>query len=382
MKKIVILGGHQHEIPPTTGAAVQTWIDEVSKKIIKYQTHIISISHPFLPNKEFKDGVYYHRIEIGKIYTRIFRKILGWDFYSYHKRVFSIIKDIKPDIIHIHNDYYTKELIRWIKIYNPKIKIIFHMHNENQKFLQKNFPKVDLFVGCSNYIVNTFQKNSLIQAKSFKTLYDGVDINKYQKIINKKSLINESIKTEPTDINICYFGRISPEKGVDKFVELATLLKEHKQYKFYCFGELGARGLRKEFTNNLYKKIDNEQLSNIKFLDFVPPQKIHYAYHFADIVIIPSRFEEPFCMVALEALASKCLVISVAKGGLVEFLNDKNSILIKDYDNFSEKVKDIIFKLKKDEEKTLVTNGLETANKFDWLNIALKTEGVYDALLK
>jgi len=380
MKKVIMFAGPHYEIPPTRGAAVETWIDEVSKNLIKYQTHIISISHPFLPNKEFKDGIYYHRVYIGKVYTKIFKKILGLDFYSYNKRVFNIIKITAPNIIHIHNYYKSKEIVSWIKNYNPNIKIILHMHNESEVFLRKDFPKIDFFIGCSDYITSSYKNKQLIKADKFQTIYNGVNIEKFTKTTKRKEIINSSIKNNKNHTSICYFGRISPEKGVDKFVKLAILLKNHSNYKFYCFGELGARGDRKKFTNNLLNTIKKETLSNIEFLDFVPPQKIHLAYQFADIVIVPSRFEEPFCMVALEALASKCLVISVAKGGLVEFLNDKNSILIKDYDNFSEKAKDIIFNINKDEEKIILKKGLETAKKFDWLNIALKMEKLYDNL--
>ena len=77
MKKVVIFGSDVHEIPPTKGAAVQTWIDETAKRLIKYQPHIISIAHDFYPIKEFKDGVFFHRIRFSKIYKRIFQKILG-----------------------------------------------------------------------------------------------------------------------------------------------------------------------------------------------------------------------------------------------------------------------------------------------------------------
>ena len=378
MKKVIMFAGHQHEIPPTKGAAIQTWIDEVSKKIIKYQTHIISIDHPFLPNKEFKDGVYYHRIHIGKIYTRI-RKIFGWDFYSYHKRVFNIVKEINPDIVHIHNDYFSKKTIKWIKKFNPNIKIILHMHNESENFSKKDFPKINLFVGCSNYITDFYKNNLTIKANDYKTIHNGVNIESFIKTTEKKELINSSIKKDKNEISICYFGRISPEKGVDKFVELAILLKKHKNYKFYCFGELGARGDRKKFTNNLLKTIKKENLTNIEFLDFIPPQKIHLAYHYADIIIIPSK-KEAFSMVALEALASKCLVISVTKGGLIEFLNDSNSILIDNYETFSKEAKQVILKLDENKKNELVKHGLETAKKFDWLNIAMNTEKIYDNL--
>ena len=78
---------------------------------------------------------------------------------------------------------------------------------------------------------------------------------------------------------------------------------------------------------------------------------MYLAYQYADIVIVLSRFEEPFGMVSLEALAAGKIVIAAKKGGLPEFLNNNNSFLIGDYENFSKIAKNIILNLS-DKEKT------------------------------
>lgn len=376
MKKVVMFSSQVHSIPPTKGAAVQTWIDEVSKRVISYQMHIISIDNPFLPLKEFKDGVYYHRIHLSKVYKRVFQKILGWDISSYNKRVLNIIKDINPDIVHIHNDYNSKEIVNWIRNFNPNTKVLLHMHNESDKFIKNSYPQIDAFVGCSNYIVNSYKK--IIQTNIFKTIYNGVDTDNFQAIQKFSKNITSIFKKNKNEINICYFGRISPEKGVDKFVKLANLFKNYRKYKFYCFGEIAKSGNRKNFHDKLLEYIKENKLDNIFFNDYIPPQKMYLAYNFADLVIIPSKFDEPFGMVALEALAAKRVVIAVKKGGLIEFLNHKNSFLIDDYDKFEYIAKDIILNNKNLEY--IKEEALKTANKYDWFNIAFSIERLYNEL--
>jgi len=374
MKKVVMFAGPIHENPPTKGAAVESWMYEVSKRIIKYQTHIISILHDKIyPKYEFKDGIYFHRIYFNKIYKRIFQKILGWDVLSYNKRVFNIIKKINPDIVHIHNYYGAREIIKWIKNYNSNIKIIIHLHNEFSKF-KNGYEKIDILIGCSKYIVNFYKK--MVEANNYKIVYNGVDIKKFDYIKDFAENINKNLKKD-NEINICYFGRISPEKGVDKFVKLAYEMKNYDNYNFYCFGEISKRGKRKDFYNDLISFIDKNNL-NIKFFDYIPPQKIHLAYQYADIIVIPSKFEEPFGMVALEALASKKIVIASKKGGLVEFLNEENSFLIDDYNNFEKETKNIILNLKN--KDFIIENGYKTAKKFDWMNIAISLESIYDEI--
>ena len=75
MKKVVMFAGPYHPIPPIKGAAVETWIYEVSKRLIRYQPYIISIGSPFYPEKEFKEGIFFYRINFGRVYKRVFQKI-------------------------------------------------------------------------------------------------------------------------------------------------------------------------------------------------------------------------------------------------------------------------------------------------------------------
>ncbi|OAG27677.1 hypothetical protein [Thermodesulfatator autotrophicus] len=97
MKKVVMIAGPWHPVPPIKGAAVETWIYEVCKRLIKYQAHVISIGSEFLPEREFKDGIFFYRINFGRLYKRIFQKFLGWDVYSYDDRILKILK--KLDLI-------------------------------------------------------------------------------------------------------------------------------------------------------------------------------------------------------------------------------------------------------------------------------------------
>jgi len=379
MKKVVMFAGPYQEIPPLKGAAVETWIYEVSKRIIKYQMHIISINFGnYSENKKYDNGIFFHRIYFSNFYKRVCQKILGIDPLSYNRRIFKIIKKISPDIVHIHNYYLSHEVVKWIKNRMPHVKIIFHAHNEIDVFFKKGFPNIDELIGCSNYITQKYK--SIKCTNKYKTIYNGVDIEKFSSIKeNYKKNINSLFKKNASDINICYFGRISEEKGVDKFLLLAKELKNYPSYNFHLFGEISKKGDRFLY----YKKLQNiarKENLNIKFHDYISPSKIHLAYHFADVVVIPSKFEEPFGMVALEALASKKPIIASKKGGLKEFLNEKNSFLIEDYKNFEIEAKKILLQYPFDKE--IILNGYKTALQFDWTRIALETEKEYDWLVE
>lgn len=337
MKKVVMLTSHQTEVPPTKGAAIQTWMHEVCQRLPHYQTHILSIAHPHLPAREFRNGVYYHRIRIGRVYRRLFQKLTRWNPNGYHRRAFHIIRAIRPDIVHIHNDHATGDLVRWIRTHLPTTHVVLHLHNEIQKFDQSPYPPVDLCLGCSDYITDHYRPR--IDSPDFATLYNGVDPFRYQETARLHATGTYK-RYSPDTITVACFGRVSPEKGTDQFVELSRLCKDDTHLRFICVGEISRHGKRAELYRNIQATMREHDLAKLQFLDVVPQDMMHLAYAQADIIVIPSRFEEPFCMVAIEAMAAGIPIIAVAKGGLREYLrHNENALLVQDYTRFAEQAK-------------------------------------------
>ena len=49
---------------------------------------------------------------------------------------------------------------------------------------------------------------------------------------------------------------------------------------------------------------------------------MHEYYQTADLAVVPSEFEEPFGMVAIEAMAAGAPVLATRKGGLPEIVHE------------------------------------------------------------
>ncbi len=381
MKKVVMCPGPWHPMPPIKGAAVETWIYEVAKRILKYQIYIFSIGSPFHLKREVKEGVFFYRINIGRIYNRIFKKLLGWDVYSYNDRLFRLIKEINPHIVHLQNHYASKDLILEIRKKLPATKIVLHMHNISSK-IDSSFPRLDAFVGVSNFITEHYK--SFLKADLFKTIYNGIDLEKFLAVRKRKKDLKRRIQKTSTQKNIFFVGRISPEKGVEKFVRLANLCKDIKELKFFCVGEISTKGDKLKYYQELINFIKREKLENIEFWDWVSPFKIHMIYPMADLIVIPSKVEEAFGLVALEAMAAGVPVIAAAKGGMKEYLKDgENAIVIEDYENFETIAKENLLDLLQSPKKMkkLSANALKLiATRFTWEKVAEEVENFYAEL--
>ncbi len=80
---------------------------------------------------------------------------------------------------------------------------------------------VDSFVGCSKFIVNSY-KNSPLMAKDYLCIYNGVDLEKFKPYWEAHSLRNDlrnRFGIGKDDFVALYVGRVSPEKGVEHFIE-------------------------------------------------------------------------------------------------------------------------------------------------------------------
>ncbi len=383
IKKVLMVAGPVHPIPPFKGAAVETWMYEISKRLIKYEPHIVSISHPCYPNKEYRDGIFFHRIHFSKAYKRLFQKLTRLDPLPYPKRVAQIINEVRPDIIHMHNS------IKWFApllklIENRKNKTVLHMHNETIVSYDMN---IDVFVGCSEYIVNHF-RNTSIRANQYIAIRNGVDLNRFRPYWEVKSLreeIRARFGIRENEFVVLFIGRISPEKGVEHFIKSAYKV-DHKDIKFFIIGEISKGSMTNErvrYGKEIIRMAEGLG-KRIKIFDVVPHSKIHLFYLLGDIIVVPSNFEEPFSMVTIEAMATGLTVIARNKGGMKEYLKDGVNALIIDEDKIADSIaKKIATLFSNNEFRLNLGRGARKTveDRFSWNQIVRDVENLYDNLI-
>jgi len=377
--RVLMFGQEVHPIPPVKGAAVEQWIDAVAHRLGRYEPYIVSIPHPARPDCEVEGNVRYRRIRIGRFYNRIFRKLTRLDPYSYVDRIVRYANSIAPAIVHIHNaPIFVDRLAGRIR----GARIVLHMHNEKEDRVRTH---LDALIGCSNYIRNWFSARGM-SVNRYDVLPNGVDTRLFTPLRSLDAVHERRRRANvPVDRFIVLFaGRISQEKGPDVLAEAARWL-DPSRFHLLFVGEW-SRGNAKTSARVRYARQLEAQLRTVPHtvLDTLAPSDMQSVYGLGDLVVIPSRFEEPFSMVAIEAMACGVPVLAFRRGGMAEYLVDRENALVMDPEASAKELAHSIGSAALNPsglaEMAARARGM-VERRFTWDRVVAETERFYDSLL-
>lgn len=121
---------------------------------------------------------------------------------------------------------------------------------------------------------------------------------------------------------LLYVGRPHPDKGIEDAVRCLTDLPAAATLSF-----AGSWDPREEAAlTDLVHELGFD--SRVRMLGRLPPEAIAELYRASDVLVFPVRWEEPWGLVPLEAMACGCPVIATARGGSGEYLRDGENCLL------------------------------------------------------
>ncbi|WP_420266755.1 glycosyltransferase [Candidatus Magnetominusculus dajiuhuensis] len=387
-KRVLMAAAPVHPVPPLKGAAVEMWIYEVSKRLVGYEPHVVCLADEFYPDKEYKDGIFFHRIRFGRVYRRLFQKLTRLDPFSYNDRILRLIREISPEIVHMHNS---------IKRFTPLIKAVRDCGlSRTMLHVQNEFPvdeplELDAFTGCSQYIMNHYAGKPIAAAHKF-CIYNGVDLDRFRDFRDVPGLrdaIRGRFGIKKDDFVAIFVGRISPEKGVEHFIESASIINKNISkklgvdgVKFFVVGEVQkGSGDRADYAR---RQMEMASGLPITFTDVFTPSRIHLIYLLGDVFVLPSNFDDPFPFVALEAMATGLPIVARRKGGLTDYIIDGVNGLFVDEANPATGIAQKIELLASDESlRTAIGKaGRQTiVERFSWDKIAQEVESAYNMVV-
>lgn len=332
MKKIVMIAAPIHSIPPRTGAAVEWWMYQVSQRLIDFEAHIIAIGKENELASETLQDVAFHRIKIGRLYKRVFQKITRLDPWSYARRANRIIDQINADIVHVHN---SPPLFHRLLLLNrnSRRQYVLHMHNEKSTTC---IPENSNMFVVSQYLEQYYRKQ--LPKINIRVITNGVDTEAF-----KPKWLMKSLPPFPSLDNhlpldkkvILYVGRMSPEKGPLKLANaFAELIRKRNDVFLLMVGEFSKGDNDRARYGMAIRDRCIAFSDNCLLLDALPPEQIRHVYYRANLIVIPSEFQDPFPMVPIEAMAAGIPVMATRRGGIPELISEpERGIFINDLDN-------------------------------------------------
>ena len=242
-------------------------------------------------------------------FDRIVLENASWQFYFFVKRFGNKV------YLHLHNDWINNT---WGETYKEKFRYaINHCGGVIvvSKFLKER--------------VETLKK---VNQDKIRVLYNATDIKMFSKEISQKEKaeLRKKLNIKGKEKLIIYTGRICEDKGVLELLESFTnMCDKYSDVKLLIVGSVSYGETTTDKYTMKVHDIVNQYSERIITTGFVPYQEMYKYYSIADIQVIPSMWEEPFGLVAIEGMAQGLPIIATDSGGLNEILNENNSIVIK-----------------------------------------------------
>ncbi|MGB9857720.1 MAG: glycosyltransferase family 4 protein [Dictyoglomaceae bacterium] len=234
-----------------------------------------------------------------------------FNFKEYKEKLRSIIKEFKPNIIHVHSAH---ELVYIVRKISSKIPVIFTCHG-----YATSLPSIDYFL--SAFINNRWGDKVICVSDYDKKLLIKMGLSE-KKIVLIHNGISEvlEVKDLPIKINGFIIGtiaRLAKSKGINYLISAFSILeKKYNNIKLVIIGD----GEERENLERLAKKLKVE--NKVYFLGSIPNAR-YYIKNF-QIFVLPSLFE--FLSISiLEALSSKVPVIATRVGGTPEIIKNGDS---------------------------------------------------------
>lgn len=353
---LLIVGNRNQPIPPVKGGAVENLIKmfyEENEKIKEINISVISCKDELLDMNNYNyNKTKFYFVERGKknkklnqlLYTLINKLFkISWVRQSdFVKNSIKCITDKKIEFDAILIENYIEAVLPFSKSF-PDKKIYFHLHNDKLNSQIINGKKIvkacDKIITVSDYIKNRVNTIKGANKKTI-TLINSINVEKFGTIESKNNskFLKEEYNLKKSDFLIIFTGRITKTKGVLELVKAFSLI-DNLNIKLMIIGNswYGSGMPNDKYMCELRSTSDKIR-DRIIFTGYVDYEKIPDYYLMADLVIIPSIWQEPCSLTLFEAMASGVPLITTKTGGSPEVVKDYATVIPVN-ENFIENLK-------------------------------------------
>jgi glycosyltransferase involved in cell wall biosynthesis len=280
----------------------------------------------------------------------------------YREYFWQVARDLavsRPDIVHLPNQMQ----FAWrLKRALPGIKVVAHIHQDelaqlDLELLRRDLRHVDAVATVSDFVTARARARLPAMAARIHTIGNGVDVFRFRPATRGRGHAPHELRQRP--VRLLYVGRIAPDKGVHLLTETVDqLIREGLNLELTLIGKPGlmpydllsrllggerealeavrefyGRSLRgwltkeiirhgRSYGDGLRARLSRAAAARVRFLGTVSLTALIRAYRTADLLVLPSIWQESYGLPVAEAMACGVPVLASASGGVPELIED------------------------------------------------------------
>lgn len=275
-----------------------------------------------------------------------------------------------PDLIEVHN---RPDIALRLAAHFERIPVVLFLHNDPQGM---NFARS---AKERDWLINEMASVVPVSAYLQSRLLEGIE-TPYAAGVFPNFVDLDAMPRPAPQKRILFAGRVVGDKGADSFVAACALaLPRLPGWHAQMIGA-DRFGLGSKETPFLRALRPKAHAANVVMTGWRPHAEVIEAMAGSAIVVVPSRWPEPFGLTALEAMACGAALLCAPNGGLIEVMGDA-ALPIDPEDPIS--MADAIVAVASDEglRARLSAAGLARAVQFDVSHASIRLEALRKAVL-
>ncbi|MEO5946066.1 MAG: glycosyltransferase [Chitinophagaceae bacterium] len=286
-----------------------------------------------------------------------------------------IIKNGKPDLVHIHVPIKAGVLALWMKknykipyiitehwgIYNDVVEDSYASRGfAFKRYTKKIFQQASRFISVSDYLAKGV--NSLIGKKKYKIIPNTVDTDLF--------FYKEKETSVFRFIHVSNMVALKNAEGILR--SFKRFIQQNANTELIMIGDNAIQ--LKDFAISL-----DFPVGSVKFLGEIPYMEVATEMQKADCLILFSNIENSPCVIG-EALCCGLPVITTNVGGIPELVDQSNALIIKpkDEEALTDAMHEMASGIKNYDRKKIAENAI---GKFSYSVIGKQIDAVYEEIL-
>ena len=181
-------------------------------------------------------------------------------------------------------------------------------------------------LALSEFIRDEYIKTSSLDRHHAYILHNCIDTGRFTPGPADEGL-RASLGFAPEDFVVLFCGRLEPDKGIHKLLEALAAVEDSRCKLLIVGSPFFGRTQQSPFLHKLEQQA-HALGGRVRFTGYVPNDRLPDYYRLADLVCVPTLVEEAAGLVAMEAMGCGRPVLATRSGGMPEYLEGSQAVLV------------------------------------------------------